>query len=88
MPLGRTADSALQGYQGFLLAFGLGIVYIIVAPSLVRNVVEEREKGQKNQMVVSGVKLPSYWLGHYVKDIVFGIILGLWIIILIAIFDI
>jgi len=39
-------------------------------------------------MIVSGVKLPSYWFGHYVKDIFFGIILGVWIIILIAIFDI
>ena len=39
-------------------------------------------------MIVSGVKLPSYWFGHFVKDVVFGLILGLWIIILIAIFDI
>lgn len=88
MPLGRNVQSALGGLQGYLLGFGLGIVYIIVAPSLVRNVVEEREKGQKNQMIVSGVKLPSYWLGHYVKDVCFGMILGLWIIVLIAIFDI
>jgi hypothetical protein len=39
-------------------------------------------------MIVSGVRLPSYWMGHYVKDVVFGMILGLWVIILIAIFDI
>lgn len=48
MPLGRNVESGLSAIQGFLLGFGLGIVYIIVAPSLVRNVVEEREKGQKN----------------------------------------
>lgn len=45
MPLGRNIESGLSAIQGFLLGFGLGIVYIIVAPSLVRNVVEEREKG-------------------------------------------
>lgn len=39
-------------------------------------------------MIVSGVKLSSYWLGHYVKDVIFGLILGIWVIILIAIFDI
>jgi len=39
-------------------------------------------------MIVSGVKLSSYWFGHYVKDVIFGLILGLWVIILIAIFDI
>lgn len=87
-PLGRNVESGLSAIQGFLLGFGLGIVYVIVSPSLVRNVVEEREKGQKNQMIVSGVKLPAYWFGHYVKDVVFGLILGLWVIILIAIFDI
>lgn len=39
-------------------------------------------------MIVSGVRLPSYWFGHYVKDVVFGLILAIWIIVLIAIFDI
>jgi hypothetical protein len=39
-------------------------------------------------MIVSGVKLLSYWMGHYVKDVVFSLILGVWVIILIAIFDI
>lgn len=47
-PLGRNYNSALGSVQGFLLSFGMGIVYIIVAPSLVRNVVEEREKNLKN----------------------------------------
>lgn len=88
LPLGRDVESGLSAIQGFLLAFGLGITYIVVAPSLVRNVVEEREKSQKNQMIVSGIRLPSYWMGHYVKDVVFGLILAIWVILLIAIFDI
>lgn len=88
LPLGRDVESGLSAIQGFLLAFGIGITYIVVAPSLVRNVVEEREKSQKNQMIVSGIRLPAYWMGHYVKDVVFGLILALWIIVLIAIFDI
>jgi len=87
-PLGRDFETGLQSIEGFLMAFGIGIVYIIVSPSLLRNVVEERELGLKNQMIVSGVKLPAYWLGHYVKDVCFGLILAVWIIILIAIFDI
>lgn len=39
-------------------------------------------------MIISGVKLHAYWFGHYVKDIIFGLILAVWIIILVAIFDI
>ena len=39
-------------------------------------------------MIVSGVKLTSYWAGHYMKDVVFGLILAVWVIILTAIFDI
>jgi hypothetical protein len=47
-PLGRQFESGISSIQGFLLGFGIGIIYIIVAPSLVRNVVEEREKSLKN----------------------------------------
>lgn len=43
-PLGEQVESRLGAIQGFLLGFGMGIVYIIVAPSLVRNIVEEKEK--------------------------------------------
>jgi len=71
-----------------LLAFGVGIVYITSTPSIMNNIVLEREKNLKNQMIVSGVKLPAYWLGHYAKDITFGMILALVVIILINIFDI
>ena len=48
LPLGRQVESGLSSIQGFLLGFGLGIIYIIAGPSLVRNVVEEREKALKN----------------------------------------
>jgi hypothetical protein len=47
-PLGQEVASGLESIQGFLLAFGVGIVYIIVAPAIIRNIVEEREKNQKN----------------------------------------
>jgi hypothetical protein len=47
-PLGQQVESGLGSIQGFLLAFALGIAFIIAGPSLVRNVVEEREKALKN----------------------------------------
>lgn len=87
-PLGEQFASGLDGVQGFLLGFGIGIMYLINQPSLLQSVAEEREKSLKNQMIVSGVKLISYWGGHYFKDVVFSLILGVWVIILIAIFDI
>lgn len=87
-PLGEQFASGLEGIQGFLLGFGVGIMYLINQPSLLQSVAEEREKSLKNQMIVSGVKLTSYWLGHYLKDVIFSLILGAWVIILIAIFDI
>lgn len=48
LPLGRQVESGLSSIQGFLLGFGIGIVYVIASPSLVKNVVEEREKNLKN----------------------------------------
>ena len=71
-----------------MLAFAIGVVYICVAPNIIRVVVEEREKNQKNQMIVSGVRLPAYWIGHYTKDLFFGLILGVCVILLVIIFDI
>lgn len=87
-PLGQIVASNLESIGGFLLAFGIGIVYITSAPSIMNNIILEREKNLKNQMIVSGVKLHAYWLGHYVKDLTFGLLLALCVIILIAIFDV
>lgn len=87
-PLGKDFSAGLEAIQGFLLAFGVGIVYICVAPNIIRVVVEEREKNLKNQMIVSGVRLPAYWIGHYTKDLFFGLILGVCVIVLIIIFDV
>lgn len=88
LPMGKDIAALFDSIQGFFIGFALSIVYIIVAPSLVRAVVEEREKGQKNQMIVSGVKLPAFWVGHYVKDVIFGLVLFIYMVIMMAIFDV
>lgn len=52
------------------------------------NIVREKELNLKNQMRISGVSLPAYWLGLYISDVIFGAISTLCVIILMFAFDI
>ena len=47
------------------------IAYMMVSDSLVQNIIRERQKMVKQQMIISGVSLPAYWISHYLLDIVF-----------------
>jgi len=55
---------------------------------MVSNIVREKEDGLKNQMRISGMSLPAFWLGHYVSDCIFNAIPSIVIIILISVWDI
>lgn len=47
------------------------IAYMMVSDALVQNIIRERVKRVKQQMIVSGLNLPAYWISHYLLDIVF-----------------
>jgi len=45
--------------------------YMMISKSLVENIIRERERNIKHQILVSGAGLPAYWASHYVGDIIF-----------------
>jgi len=51
---------------------------------MISNIVKEKELNLKNQMRISGLSLPAYWIGHYISDVVFSMITTVTILILLA----
>ena len=58
-----------------------------ISKSIISRIVSEKELNLKNQMRISGVSLPAYWIGHYLSDVVFSMIATGAIFILMAAFD-
>jgi len=69
LPLNNQARVVIAGVAGFMMSFAITIAWLMISGSMIRSIVAEREKNLKNQMIVSGIKLPSYWMGHYCKDV-------------------
>lgn len=63
---------------------GIGFAYILISMSMISNIVREKELNLKNQMRISGLSLPAYWIGHYISDVAFSMIITVAIFILLA----
>lgn len=44
---------------------------MMISDSLVQNIIKERQRNIKHQIMISGSSLSAYWLGNYAADIVF-----------------
>ena len=87
-PLSNQVNNILAILSGLFVVFGIGISFILTSMPMISNIVKEKELNLKNQMRISGVSLPAYWIGLYVSDIIFGSISMFTIIILLAIYNI
>lgn len=56
---------------GTFVAVLFSIAFMLVADALIQNIIREREKNIKHQIIVSGGSLVSYWTANYVGDIFF-----------------
>jgi ABC-2 family transporter protein len=63
------------------------ISYMMVSDSFVLNVIRERQRKVKQQMIISGLNLPAYWLSHYILDVIFSVPPFLCALLGIKIFD-
>ena len=84
LPLNNQARVVIAGVAGFMMSFAITIAWLMISGSMIRSIVAEREKNLKNQMIVSGIKLPSYWMGHYCKDVFLQFFPSMFALILIA----
>lgn len=87
-PITNNVNQLLQIFSGLFVIFGVSIAFILISMSMMSNIVREKEQNLKNQMRISGVSLPAYWIGLYISDIIFGGITSATILILFAAFDI
>lgn len=70
--------------KGIYQGLGIGFAYILISMSMISNIVKEKELNLKNQMRISGLSLPAYWIGHYISDVLFSMIITVAILILLA----
>ena len=47
------------------------IAWMMISDSLLQNIIKERQKNIKHQILVSGSGLLAYWIGNYIADILF-----------------
>jgi len=87
-PLSNTVNQFLSIFEGLFVVFGIGIAFILISMSMMSNIVKEKELNLKNQMRISGVSLPAYWIGLYISDIIFGAVSTITMIILMAVYSI
>ena len=59
------AEAESRGKGSFAFA------YMMVSDSLIQNIIRERVKRVKQQMTLSGMNIPAYWISHYLIDIIF-----------------
>eukprot|EP00347_Sterkiella_histriomuscorum_P002219 403369012 len=60
--------SAIAGTQSIII---FAIAFMMVSSSLISNIISERKRNVKNQMIISGLNLPAYWISHYLVDLLF-----------------
>lgn len=80
-------NDILTSLKGIFQGIGIGIGYILISMSMMSNIVREKELNLKNQMRISGLSLPAYWIGHYISDVVFSMITTGTILILMGVYD-
>ena len=47
----------------------MAIAWLMISDALIQNIIRERYRNIKHQIMVSGSSLIAYWLGHYIADI-------------------
>ena len=70
-PLTLLEQGVGSAAAGTSVSLMFAIAYMMVSDSLVQNIIRERTKRVKQQMIISGVSLPAYWISHYLIDILF-----------------
>lgn len=70
-PLTAQLESITKAAAGTTSAIIMGIAWLMISDSLIQNIIREKQRNIKHQIMVSGSSLSAYWLGHYLGDIVF-----------------
>lgn len=71
-PFPRTLlEQGINGASaGTSVSILFAIAFMLIADSLIQNIIREREKNIKHQIMVSGGGKVAYWASHYIGDLI------------------
>lgn len=87
-PLNKIAQGVASTIAGTNAAFMLTIAWMMISDSLLQNIIKERDRNIKHQIMVSGCSIGAYWAGSYIADVVFQSIPAMVGLLFVGIFDI
>lgn len=87
-PINKFLQGVASTIAGTNAAFMLTIAWMMISDSLLQNIIRERERNIKHQMMISGSSVAAYWLGNYIADVVFQSLPALVGLLFVKIFDI
>ena len=70
-PISKQLENLNKTIAGTNAAILMTIAWMMISDSLIQNIIKERQRNVKHQILVSGSSLMAYWLGHYLADILF-----------------
>ncbi|TNV87329.1 hypothetical protein FGO68_gene5519 [Halteria grandinella] len=70
-PLSLLENGISSAAGGSQVSMMFAFAYMMVSDSLIQNIIRERVRRVKQQMTLSGMNLPAYWISHYLIDIIF-----------------
>lgn len=87
-PINKFLQGVASTIAGTNAAFMLTIAWMMISDSLLQNIIKERERNIKHQIMVSGSSVVAYWAGNYIADVVFQSIPALVGLLFVGIFEI
>jgi len=70
-PLSKQLQGVVQAAAGTTSAILMTIAWMMISDALIQNIIKERQRFIKHQIMISGSSLSAYWLGTYAADILF-----------------
>lgn len=70
-PISRILQGVASTIAGTNAAFMMTIAWLMISDSLLQNLLKERDRNIKHQIMVSGCSIGAYWAGNYIADVVF-----------------
>jgi len=86
--LTKQEQAVIKTAAGTNSAFLIGIAWLMMSDSLIQNVIREKSRNIKHQILISGSSLTAYWLSHYISDILFQAVPSIFAIIGMKLFEV
>ena len=70
LPFGMEWQVYINTGFGLLSCFGFAVAYMMISDTLIQSLIKEKQLAIKHQIIISGGSKLTYWLSHYVIDVV------------------